>query len=452
MHSAEQKQQIARLRAQRIIGVTLGVSLLFHGVLWGIMRQIPAPEFARETVLEVTLAPQKKRVQAKPTPKTALKSATKPATRRIAQAKQRPRLQAKRQRRALTKRALARSLRRVRLAASPRTGRNIKHNIRSPQNYSETAKTPQQNSEPNQSSSTRLNPLRSSVSAPRPDAIESSNVNLKALRVAGRGISASNTSTRSNHGNEIASLPQGPTFSETSGQRSGKRSGKRRSGDTQLYLPDMGSTGNTSSSGESSPTTLRPRLGSNNGNERTGNSSLDSGNRLARGSEKSIPLPISRPAKKLHPTDSSPRTEEAGEAVTGNNDSRRPRWARRQNRAEEPDLFPTPTPRPLPERKPEPEPKTEPELFHPARARSQPKPDYPEDARANKQEGLVVMRLQINANGRVTDASLITSSGVASLDKAALKGVLRWRYEPARRGQTPVASSLTQPLRWRLTD
>ncbi|HEY0074232.1 MAG TPA: hypothetical protein VGB77_09030, partial [Abditibacteriaceae bacterium] len=252
MHSAEQKQQIARLRAQRIIGAALGVSLLFHGVLWGLMRQIPAPEFARETVFQVTLTPQKRQAQARPTPKTDSRSAKKSVTRRMAQ--QRPRIQINRSRHTLTKRALKRPSRRVRLAALPRTKHNIKHNTSSPQNFSEAARAPQQNSEPNQSASISLNPLRSSVSAPRPDGIESSNVNLKALRVAGRGISASGTSTRAAQGNEIASLPEGPTFSETSGQRSGKR----RSGDTQLYLPEMSSADSASPNGEPSGTMMRP--------------------------------------------------------------------------------------------------------------------------------------------------------------------------------------------------
>jgi TonB family protein len=435
MHSAEQKQQTERLRAQRIIGVALAVSLLFHGALWGVMRQIPAPQFSPETVFEVTLTPQQRHPKARPTPKTAFKSATKSEMRRTAQ--QSRRFQANR-------------LRPVRLAALPRTKHSIKHNIRSAQNFSEAAKRPLQNKQPYRPVSAHLNPLRSSVSAPRPDAIESLNANLKALRVAGRGISAASKSTRTTQGNEMASLPQDPTFSETGGQRSGRR----RTRDTQLYLRDMGSADSAPPSGESWPTNLRPHSGGNTSNERTANSSFNTGNRLARGSEKIIPLPIFRPAKKLHLTDLSPRAEEAGETVAGNNHARRPRSARRQNRAEEPDLFPTPTPRPLPKNQPEtkPEPKTEPELFHPARVRSAPEPPYPTDARRKGQEGTVVVRVQINESGRVTHSSIVSSSGIASLDEAALKAARGRIYEPARRGNTPVADVVKVPFSWSLTD
>lgn len=59
-------------------------------------------------------------------------------------------------------------------------------------------------------------------------------------------------------------------------------------------------------------------------------------------------------------------------------------------------------------------------------------PPYPSEARKNGVEGNVGVRVLIDANGRVTSASVSSSSGSSLLDQAALQAVYKWRFSPAR--------------------
>lgn len=81
---------------------------------------------------------------------------------------------------------------------------------------------------------------------------------------------------------------------------------------------------------------------------------------------------------------------------------------------------------------------------------SNPKPAYPPLARQRGQEGEVLIRVGVDAEGRVIGVSLAKSSGFTLLDNAALKGVARWRFEPARRGGRPVPGEVLVPVRFRL--
>jgi protein TonB len=47
--------------------------------------------------------------------------------------------------------------------------------------------------------------------------------------------------------------------------------------------------------------------------------------------------------------------------------------------------------------------------------------------------GRVRVRLLIRADGVVDSAEVVVSSGDAELDEAARRGLLRWRFAPARR-------------------
>lgn len=75
---------------------------------------------------------------------------------------------------------------------------------------------------------------------------------------------------------------------------------------------------------------------------------------------------------------------------------------------------------------------------------------YPEEARRRGWEGRVLLRLSINAEGRVTRAEVIQSSGYRILDEAAARAVRSWRSKPAHVGGRPVATVEVQPVRFRL--
>jgi len=84
----------------------------------------------------------------------------------------------------------------------------------------------------------------------------------------------------------------------------------------------------------------------------------------------------------------------------------------------------------------------------PRKLDTNPAPAYPPDAFESGQQGLVLLRVRISQRGQVTTISVSKSSGVASLDRAALETVRTWRFEPARRGDKPVSIVVTVPIRF----
>ena len=84
------------------------------------------------------------------------------------------------------------------------------------------------------------------------------------------------------------------------------------------------------------------------------------------------------------------------------------------------------------------------------RYRSNPRPEYPADARRMRKEGLVMLGVKVSAEGRAIDVTLKKSSGVSSLDEAAIRAVRRWTFDPATVGGIPVASEVDVPVRFAL--
>jgi protein TonB len=87
----------------------------------------------------------------------------------------------------------------------------------------------------------------------------------------------------------------------------------------------------------------------------------------------------------------------------------------------------------------------------PAGYRDTPLPPYPRTAREQGLEGLVVLGVRVDADGKVSDVQLRTSSGVIALDDAALDAVKAWTFVPARRGAQAVATWVEVPVRFALT-
>ncbi len=79
-----------------------------------------------------------------------------------------------------------------------------------------------------------------------------------------------------------------------------------------------------------------------------------------------------------------------------------------------------------------------------------PPPKYPAESRKLREEGLVLLKVLVTAEGRADDVQLQRSSGFARLDEAALKAVRRWEFNPARAGATPVACAVEVPVRFGL--
>lgn len=79
-----------------------------------------------------------------------------------------------------------------------------------------------------------------------------------------------------------------------------------------------------------------------------------------------------------------------------------------------------------------------------------PSPVYPPASRRLGEEGRVVLRVTVSAEGLPASVEITQSSGYRRLDEAARAAVERWRFVPARRGALAVESSVLIPLQFAL--
>lgn len=79
-----------------------------------------------------------------------------------------------------------------------------------------------------------------------------------------------------------------------------------------------------------------------------------------------------------------------------------------------------------------------------------PPPAYPPIARKLGLVGVVLLRVDVSASGAPEKIAIAHTSGVASLDEAAMKAVKGWTFVPARRGETPIAHPVEVPIRFHL--
>ena len=76
----------------------------------------------------------------------------------------------------------------------------------------------------------------------------------------------------------------------------------------------------------------------------------------------------------------------------------------------------------------------------PAKVIYQVDPEFSEDARKAKFQGMVVMMIEIGVDGRAHNPKVVQNPGLG-LDAKAVEAVAQWRFRPAFRGKTPVAST-----------
>ncbi|WP_405120216.1 energy transducer TonB [Pseudomonas leptonychotis] len=78
-------------------------------------------------------------------------------------------------------------------------------------------------------------------------------------------------------------------------------------------------------------------------------------------------------------------------------------------------------------------------------------PNYPAQARRRNQQGEVLVEVRLDALGRQRSLNVLRSSGVDSLDRAALEAVAQWRFRPETSGGQAVPSRVQIPIRFALT-
>jgi len=83
---------------------------------------------------------------------------------------------------------------------------------------------------------------------------------------------------------------------------------------------------------------------------------------------------------------------------------------------------------------------------------SNPAPEYPEAARQQQQQGLVVLDVIVGMDGRSEAVKISTGSGYYLLDEAARKAVQTYRFRPATIEGVKVRSHVRVPIRFHLNN
>ena len=75
-------------------------------------------------------------------------------------------------------------------------------------------------------------------------------------------------------------------------------------------------------------------------------------------------------------------------------------------------------------------------------------PNYPTLSRRMGEIGTTLLRVELDEQGRVSAAQVVSESGFVRLDEAALAAVRTWRCNPARRNGQPVRAVALQPFKF----
>lgn len=78
-------------------------------------------------------------------------------------------------------------------------------------------------------------------------------------------------------------------------------------------------------------------------------------------------------------------------------------------------------------------------------------PNYPSQARRRNQQGVVLVEVRLDERGQQRSLNVLRSSGVESLDRAALEAVAKWRFRPETTGGQAVPSRVQIPIQFALT-
>ena len=77
-------------------------------------------------------------------------------------------------------------------------------------------------------------------------------------------------------------------------------------------------------------------------------------------------------------------------------------------------------------------------------------PDYPPAAMRNGDQGTVLVRVEVGADGVPTSVEVAQRSGSRDLDRAAMNAVRLWRFQPAQRDGQAVAGAVTVPIDFKM--
>ncbi len=79
-----------------------------------------------------------------------------------------------------------------------------------------------------------------------------------------------------------------------------------------------------------------------------------------------------------------------------------------------------------------------------------PHPAYPALSRRLGEEGKVLLKVRVTAEGRAAAVDIEKTSNFERLDESARQSVARWRFVPARRGDEAIEATVIVPIVFRL--
>lgn len=79
-----------------------------------------------------------------------------------------------------------------------------------------------------------------------------------------------------------------------------------------------------------------------------------------------------------------------------------------------------------------------------------PAPDYPQASRRLGEEGRVLMKVLVSADGSAENVQIEQSSGSERLDHAAVNAVKRWRFIPAKKNNQTLSAYVIVPVKFSL--
>jgi len=77
-------------------------------------------------------------------------------------------------------------------------------------------------------------------------------------------------------------------------------------------------------------------------------------------------------------------------------------------------------------------------------------PEYPEVSRAAREQGTVILRVEVTAAGEPSAIAIVKTSGYFRLDQAARRAVQHWKFHPAITAGIPVSSQADVPVHFKL--
>lgn len=75
-----------------------------------------------------------------------------------------------------------------------------------------------------------------------------------------------------------------------------------------------------------------------------------------------------------------------------------------------------------------------------------PPPSYPRSAFENNQTGVVTLRVEVDAQGQLTHARVLSATNPGVFDAVSLAAARSWTYRPALKNGVPVAAAAKVPI------